>query len=143
VLKLSTEGYYMWHTFYGSATQGDSAFAIARSSDDNLYISGYSQASWGSTLVFPFNANDDILLLKLDSEGNYLWNGFRGCATADGATGMVEHNRSIVIVGDCTCGWLGYPAGEPLTTHTGGWEAYIWRVDDTLRSYLPMISRDS
>ena len=60
---LMIDPVYAWHTFYGSAS-GDSAYAIAIDSSDNLYIAGWSEASWpgssGQSPLHPFGSGFNL-----------------------------------------------------------------------------------
>ena len=48
VLKLSTAGAYQWHTFYGSAGGTDLGIGIAVDTSGNVYVTGYSNATWNA-----------------------------------------------------------------------------------------------
>lgn len=43
----------------------------------NIYVVGYSGATWGSP-VRAFGTGNDAYVAKLDSSGNLLWNTFLG-----------------------------------------------------------------
>ena len=68
VLKLSPEGNYQWHTFYGSAG-GDAGYGIAVDGSDNILVTGYSLTTWdGDGDAGPLHAHSgsyDIVVLKL------------------------------------------------------------------------------
>jgi hypothetical protein len=49
VTKLNSSGVLQWHTFMGGASN-DYAGAISMDSSGNLYIAGFSDATWGSPL---------------------------------------------------------------------------------------------
>src|SRR4030042_1487257 len=73
---------YAWHTFYGS-TSYDYGRSIALDGSGNVYVTGYSDATWnGPAGQSPLhahsgpNSNDDIFVLKLDSSGDYQWHTF-------------------------------------------------------------------
>ena len=67
VLKLNTSGAYQWHSFYGSGY--DYGTGIAVDGSGNVYVTGYSGATWNGTgATAPLNAysgNYDIFVLKL------------------------------------------------------------------------------
>ena len=67
-----------WNTFLG-AGGNDYAQAIAVDGSGNVYVAGYSSATWGSP-VRAFGTGDDGFVAKLDSSGNLIWNTFLGGA---------------------------------------------------------------
>ena len=66
-----------WNTFLGSSGD-DSANSIALDSSGNMYVVGYSNASWGSP-IRPYAGNNyDAFVAKLSANGTLLWNTFLG-----------------------------------------------------------------
>jgi len=64
VLKLDNQGNISWQKRYGG-TGLDAAYSILQTSDDGYIVQGYT-GSYGA-------GDFDILLLKLDSNGNIIW----------------------------------------------------------------------
>jgi hypothetical protein len=114
VMKLDGNGQYLWHTFYGS--ENDVGYSIAVDGNGNIYVTGYSLTSWGS----PLNSHGggrDIVVLKLDNTGTYMWHTFYG--SSDHETGQsiaIDSNSNIYITGTSNSSW-----GAPLHNHAGGW----------------------
>ena len=71
VVKLDNSGVLQWNTFLGG-NGDDIGYGIAVDFSDNIYVTGYSDASWGSpvrTLTNPGSLNYDCFIAKLDSSG--------------------------------------------------------------------------
>lgn len=101
-----------WTRQRGSA-QFDDSFDIAVDSGGNVYVVGYSNASWGA----PVNAHSgglaDIVLAKFDSSGNLLWNTFAGAAGNDyGYAVAVDNVGGVYISGFSRNSW-----GAPVNAH--------------------------
>ena len=60
---LTIDPVYKWHSFYGSSG-GDYGYGIAVDTGGNIYITGYSEATWGSP-INPHSGSRDIVVLKL------------------------------------------------------------------------------
>ncbi len=131
VIKLNSSGTYQWHTFYGGSDD-DAGIAIAVDGSENIYIAGYSHASWNGPApenTPPINAftassdpqlTSDVFVLKLDSSGAYQWHTFWG--TEGGANGIsVDSGGNVYVAGTAFAHWTG-PAGQPplYTNDNGG-----------------------
>lgn len=67
-LKLTPNGEYKWHTFYGS-TAADYGTGIASFDHQLAFISGWSMATWSgddeTEPIYPYVGDDDIAVLNL------------------------------------------------------------------------------
>ena len=79
VLKLTSNGAYQWHTFYGSAGGPDVGYGIAVDGSGNVYLAGWSSATWnGDEGVAPLHAysgGGDIFVLRLSALSPTSWGG--------------------------------------------------------------------
>jgi hypothetical protein len=128
VAKLSPGGLRKWNTFLGSS-DSDQAAAVAISGAGNVYVSGQSNASWG-TPFRPYTgpATTDAFAAKLDPAGTLLWNGFLGGAGFSTAgNGISASPRGdIVVAGTGYGSW-----GTPVDPFTGSWgNAYAASIQE-------------
>ena len=78
VLKLSGNGAYKWHTFYGSSDTDDLRRGVAVDKDSgSVYAAGHSKASWkGDGNANPLNAfkaspsSTDLFVIKFNDKGD-------------------------------------------------------------------------
>jgi hypothetical protein len=124
-----------WNTFLGS-TALDKSNAIAVDGSGNVYITGYSAATWGS----PLNAHagaEDAFVAKLDSDGILLWNTFLGSKDVDfwkedeGNAIAVDPSGNVYVVGSSTAAW-----GRPINAHAGGVDTYGRQLTDAFVAKL-------
>jgi hypothetical protein len=127
---------YLRHTFYGS-NDADRTYGIACDSTNCSIIVGRSRDTWnGPTgqppkhdLAFP-GGNDDIFVLKLDSDGNYLWHTFYGSSSYDyGMAVAVDGNDNIYVTG-YSFDWNGPADKPPLQAYSGdSTQAFILKLN--------------
>jgi hypothetical protein len=94
VQKYSKEGVYQWVNHYGTTTPREMIIinGIAIDEDDNLYLAGFSDNSGGNL--------DDIILVKMDSSANALWNRtIGGSLNWDHGHDVIARNNSVYVVG--------------------------------------------
>ena len=109
VMKLSTDGDYLWTKPFGGLNEVLSK-NVAVDSNDNIYISGYFE---GTVDFDPGPGEDyhtsnglrDVFVVKLTSDGNYAWAKTFGGAGTDisgcgrGNNGMLVTEDRIYLVG--------------------------------------------
>jgi hypothetical protein len=78
VLKLDAFGDIEWHNAFASGGW-EKPRSIQQTSDDGYVIAGWAVLSFG----FPFSAQYDALILKLDASGNLEWQKTYGQSIAD------------------------------------------------------------
>src|ERR1043166_4863094 len=115
-----------WNTFVGGLSIFETASALVPDKSGNVYVTGSSNAPWG-TPVRAYTNDDDAFIAKLDTNGNLVWNTFLGGSKSDLATGVaVDSSGNIYVVGWSTATW-----GSPVRSFSGGSDAWAAKVDST------------
>ncbi len=133
--KLDTNGTLTWSTFLGGSGN-DVTQAISVNSSGNVYIGGYSSATWG-TPARAYTSGQDGTVLKLNSSGALMWNTFLGGSGNDYIYGIVLDTSSNVFVGGySTATW-----GSPLQAYTTGEDTLLAKLsDDTTAPSISTLS---
>lgn len=103
ILKFDSGGNYLWNTTWGNDTVAmmsgnDYANGIVGDSLGNIYVTGVEDSFVGADYG-PGNW-DDIILLKINSFGNQLWNVSLGNISNDaGNDVVVDSENNIYVVG--------------------------------------------
>ena len=97
VLKVSSEGNILWEKTIGGANF-DAARAIYKTQDNGFLIAGSSRSLDND---FENKGQNDALILKIDKNGNLLWQKIFGGSKIDFLYDVVElNNKSIIAVGE-------------------------------------------
>jgi len=91
LIKIDENGKIVWNKTYGW-TMDDAARAVAATDDNAFVVAGYTN-SLG-------NGNYDFLALKIDNNGNFLWNHTYGGTESDKAYAITPAKNGFVIAGD-------------------------------------------
>ena len=129
--KLDSSGHLDWNTFLGGSYD-DFGRGIAFGSG-NVYVAGYSDASWGGSLGL-WDAFD----AKLTSSGALVWNTFLGGLGYEfGSTITVDGSGNTYVAG------YGDDWGRPVRPHStnSSYDAFVAKVDFLFRTYLPLIEK--
>jgi hypothetical protein len=149
VLKLDTSGAYQWHTFFGSPLFSDGS-AIFVDDFGGVYLVGGSNASWigpqGQVPLHFFTGKYDLVVLKLNSSGEYRWHTFFGSYENDLGMGIKLNHDGIYVTGRSTASWYGPSSTAPLNAFNGSSEEITvlklqGKPDYHYRSYLSIILR--
>ena len=123
VVQLGADGAYQWHTFYGDASI---AAPLDIDAAGDLYLGGVSGLSWDADGAPPLHAhsdgaNDDILVMKLDSRGAYQWHTFYGASDGwdYGNELIIGPDGELYVVGNSGDDWLGDGDTTALNAYNG------------------------
>ncbi len=92
---LFIDPYLTWNTFLGGVSF-DEGYGVAVDGNGNVYVTGYSYATWGSP-VHAFSGSSDAFAAKLNSSGNLIWNTFLGLSSGSGIA--VDGSGNVYVVG--------------------------------------------
>ncbi len=122
-VKLTSEGTYRWHTFYGSA-DFEQSLGIAIDEMETLYLTGQSTSGWlgpggiQPELTHDGQVSNDIYLLILNGNGGYISHGFFGSTFDLGVSVTTDRSGEIFITGKSDAPWLGPVGEQPLYPYT-------------------------
>ena len=128
MLKLSSNGSYQWHTFYGSGGN-DWGYGIATDSSGNVYVTGFSTATWnGPAGESPLHdAFGSGFVLKLDSTGTYRWHTFYPV----GYRIAIDSSGNAYVTGPCGTTWNGPDGQSPLHAYSGGTDICVLKINSS------------
>jgi uncharacterized repeat protein (TIGR01451 family) len=123
--KLNSDGTLAWNSFLGSSGE-DIGNGIAIDGSSNVYVAGYSNATWG-TPVRPHSGGQDAFAAKLDNSGNLTWNSFLGSSSWDQGRGVaVDGSSNVYVTGYSNATW-----GTPVSAHTDGQDAFAAKLNSS------------
>jgi hypothetical protein len=125
VAKLNSSGALIWNTFLGSA-DSDEGYDVAVDGQGNVYVTGYSAATWGSP-VRTHAGGQDAFVAKLNSTGSLVWNTFLGAAGTDAGHGIAVDGSGVVyLTGNSAGTW-----GSPLQSFAGVVDAFAAKLSSS------------
>lgn len=122
VAKFNPDGQRIWMTFLGGNNY-DVGQSLALDGAGNLYVGGYSYASWG-TPVRAFANGVDAFVARLGSDGALQWHAFLGGLSTDMAVGLAPTPTGVAAIGISLAAW-----GTPLRAYTSGTDTYVAGLD--------------
>ena len=126
VAKLNKNGALLWNTFLGGPTYADYGIGIVVDTNGNVYVAGYSNASWGSP-IRPFVGSDDAFVAKLNDSGALQWNTFLGGSGADRGTDIaLDTGGNIYVAGYSNASW-----GSPVRPFAGYDDAFAAELNNS------------
>ncbi len=124
VAKLNNNGNLIWNTFLGGSAD-DGGAGIALVENENVFVSGESEATWGSPIRPYTGEGTDIFIAKVDSSGNLGWNTFLGSNGYDRDSSVaLDGNGNVYAAAMSPSTW-----GSPIRPYSGGDDAFVAGLD--------------
>ncbi len=123
VLKLDSEGNKIWEKTFGGS-KNDEAFALQVLDDDSIVVAGWTD-SYGA-------GGEDVYVIKLDSDGNKIWEKTFGGSKNDWANALQVLNDGSIVV-----------AGGTHSYGAGGADVYVLKITEslfTIKNNVPLLS---
>ena len=134
VAKLNASGALQWNTFLGGVND-DYGYRIAADTSGNVYVTGYSYATWGSP-VRPYGGAADAYVAKLNTSGVLQWNTFLGGSGYDYGSGIaVDTSGNVYVTGCSDATW-----GSPVHPYIGNGDAFVAKVKEVVSYNLTIAS---
>jgi hypothetical protein len=112
MLKISQEGILIWEKTFGG-TSFDVGRSISRTQDNGFIISGSSRSLDAN---FNNQGQNDALIIKVDSEGNIVWQETAGGREIDFLYDAIElNNKTIIAVGESSSSDQDIPENKGFT----------------------------
>jgi hypothetical protein len=131
VLKLGTDGNYQWHTFWGSGKR-DEGMGIAVSGDA-IFITGTRNDTWngdsGTAPKHSYSGDSNIVVLKLDKDGNYQRHTFYGSVDYNLGYGIWASGNAIYVTGESYGTWNGDGNAAPKHPNSGLYDIFVLKLD--------------
>lgn len=129
-VSANDTGKLAWNTFLGGNAV-DFGLGVALDRSGNIYVSGYSNASWGAPIrpwtqgYDQYPNRNDAFVAKLDPNGALVWNTFLGGGGTDVAKGIgLDASGNIYVLGHSDASW-----GVPRHAFTDDWDVYVAKLD--------------
>lgn len=122
-------GFILWLTYLGSGG-ADFGQGIASDGLGNVYVTGYSPASWPPSPepapLRAYSGADDAFVAKLSvASGVMAWNTFLGSAASDfGSSLVTDSSGNVAVTGRSEATW----GSNPVRGHSGGLDAFVARL---------------
>lgn len=120
VVKISNEGTLIWEQSYGGS-QIDEASAIAKTDDGNFLIVGDTRSD--DTDITLNKGGADIWLIKIDPNGNLIWQKTLGGSDFDSARSLKKADNGYLIAGSSRS------TDGDFTNNKGQNDALILKID--------------
>ena len=121
-LPLTIDPTLAWNTLLGGGGD-DRCTGITVDGSGNVYVAGYSDATWGNPLR-AYMGGIDAFVAKLTADGVLTWNTFLGGSGDDYSRGIaVDGSGNVYVEGGSTATW-----GSPVRPYTAGYDAFAAKL---------------
>ena len=135
LLKLDTDGNFIWVKQI-AGTQSEYGNDLAVDKNDNIYMTGTFKATTdfdpsAATFELTSTGNEDVFVLKMDKDGNFIWVRQLGSVGPMDALGISVDSEGSVYTTGSFMGTVDLDpgAGNRIFTTRGGFDVFIQKMD--------------
>lgn len=122
VVKVDGNGNKVWQKTFGGSNI-DNAFGITRTSDNGYIVAGHTVSNNGD--VSGNKGGSDAWIIKIDSDGNKVWQKTFGGSGNDAASSIIQTDLGYLISAQTVSN------NGDVTSTLGGGDAWILQLDET------------
>ena len=113
VIRMDADGNEIWNkTFTGPYNDFDSGYSIIETSDGSFLLTGESER------VHPITGKGDVWVIKLDADGNEIWNKVFGGSYNEEGWSIIEASDGDYVI-----------AGYKAESSVGGYKVWVIKLD--------------
>jgi len=121
IINLSAEGNILWEKCYGGSN-ADAAFSIIETANGEYVFAGYTLSLDGD--VSGYHGQGDFWVVKLDANGEIIWQKCFGGSDTDGASFITEvSDLAYIVVGSS------YSSDMDLSENFGSSDYWVIKID--------------
>jgi len=126
VIKFDSNFNIIWNKYYGGSKK-DYAESIIEDSQGNFLILGESESINGD--IQHNNGSYDVFLIKIDTNGNLIWNKNYGGSGYEG----ISQDNALIETNDGNFIFVGYTTSNDfdISNNNGGYDVWIVKVDSS------------
>jgi hypothetical protein len=125
IVKINSGGSKVWDKTFGGSLQDDMA-GIAPTSDGGCLLAGWSASGVGGDKTQPGYGDKDFWIVRIDSNGNKLWDKDYGGTGEDRMTSVTALSNGEFLL----AGFIASPQGNDITEAShGGYDLWILKID--------------
>src|SRR5436190_2728665 len=126
VVRLDADGQKLWERQFGGTSGGDFGRTVLQTSDGGFLIGGYSHSPVSGDKTAPNLGNGDFWVIRLDAQGNKLWDKTYGGSDRDWLAATCKTlDGGFVLLG---YSWSGR-SGNKSSGNYGGDDVWLVRID--------------
>ncbi|HWJ28979.1 MAG TPA: BACON domain-containing carbohydrate-binding protein [Flavisolibacter sp.] len=125
IVKYDINGNLVWKKTFGGGSN-DYAYSVKSTSDGGFILTGSSASFNGDVTVSEAHGSDDVWVVKLDVNGNIMWQHLFGGSTFDVGQSIEETSDGGYIVAGYT-----YSSNGTVSATQGGGDAWVMKLSSS------------
>ena len=121
IVKIDGNGNKVWEKAFGGWTI-ETAFGITPTSDNGYIVAGYAVSNDGD--VTENKGGSDAWIIKIDGNGNKLWQKTYGGSANDAASSIIQNDQGYLVAAQTISN------NGDVTATLGGGDAWIFQIDE-------------